>query len=99
VVVAGLLEILGWGARLWSSKSPFLLRPYEMQYVLSIFLIGYAILNVHVQVGHNDSCAYVLCRRQLYHLEANHHCSRDIIQQVTAKHVYGRFLLLVGRLG
>jgi hypothetical protein len=28
---AGILEILGWSARLWSSRSPKLLTPYEMQ--------------------------------------------------------------------
>lgn len=31
--LAGILEILGWSARLWSSKSPRLLTPYEMQLV------------------------------------------------------------------
>lgn len=30
---AGVLEILGWSARLWSSHRPKLLTPYEMQYV------------------------------------------------------------------
>lgn len=29
--VAGILEIIGWGARLWSSQSPFLEEPYFMQ--------------------------------------------------------------------
>ncbi|KAJ7584641.1 RTA1-like protein [Mycena floridula] len=31
VVVAGALEVLGWGARLWSSHSPTALKPYLMQ--------------------------------------------------------------------
>ncbi|KAG1873954.1 RTA-like protein [Suillus subluteus] len=31
--LAGILEILGWSARLWSSKSPKLITPYEMQLV------------------------------------------------------------------
>ncbi|KAG1729970.1 RTA1 like protein-domain-containing protein [Suillus paluster] len=30
---AGILEILGWSARLWSSRSPELLTPFEMQLV------------------------------------------------------------------
>ncbi|KAG1850051.1 RTA1 like protein-domain-containing protein [Suillus tomentosus] len=33
---AGVLEILGWSARLWSSHSPKLLTPYEMQLVGTI---------------------------------------------------------------
>ncbi|KAG1737971.1 RTA1 like protein-domain-containing protein [Suillus lakei] len=33
---AGVLEVLGWSARLWSSKSPRLLTPYEMQLVGTI---------------------------------------------------------------
>ncbi|KAG2113961.1 RTA1 like protein-domain-containing protein [Suillus clintonianus] len=33
---AGVLEILGWSARLWSSRSPRLLTPYEMQLVGTI---------------------------------------------------------------
>jgi hypothetical protein len=33
-VLCGLLEVLGWSARLWSSKSPFLLEPFYIQCVL-----------------------------------------------------------------
>lgn len=33
VTFAGVLEIFGWSARLWSSQSPELLRPFEMQLV------------------------------------------------------------------
>ncbi|KAG1762594.1 RTA1 like protein-domain-containing protein [Suillus occidentalis] len=33
---AGLLEILGWSARFWSSQNPDLLTPYEMQLVGTI---------------------------------------------------------------
>lgn len=33
---AGILEILGWSARLWSSRSPKLLTPFEMQLVGTI---------------------------------------------------------------
>jgi hypothetical protein len=33
---AGILEILGWSARLWSSRNPKLLTPYEMQIVGTI---------------------------------------------------------------
>ncbi|KAG2344876.1 RTA1-domain-containing protein [Suillus weaverae] len=33
---AGVLEVLGWSARLWSSHSPKLLTPYEMQLVGTI---------------------------------------------------------------
>lgn len=29
--VAGILELLGWSARLWLSKSPLALTPYEIQ--------------------------------------------------------------------
>ncbi|KAE9394561.1 RTA1 like protein [Gymnopus androsaceus JB14] len=36
IVVAGLLEIMGWSARLWSSISPNLLSPYEMQLTCTI---------------------------------------------------------------
>ncbi|KAE9394559.1 RTA1 like protein [Gymnopus androsaceus JB14] len=36
IVVAGLLEIMGWSARLWSSISPSLLSPYEMQLTCTI---------------------------------------------------------------
>ncbi|KAG6336213.1 hypothetical protein ID866_2864 [Astraeus odoratus] len=36
VVTAGLLEILGWSARLWLSKSPTAFKPYEMQLVGTI---------------------------------------------------------------
>ncbi|KIJ21776.1 hypothetical protein PAXINDRAFT_95276 [Paxillus involutus ATCC 200175] len=36
VVFAGIMEILGWSARLWSSKSPHLLTPFEMQLVGTI---------------------------------------------------------------
>ncbi|KAJ3741899.1 RTA1-domain-containing protein [Lentinula detonsa] len=32
----GILEILGWGARLWSSHSPGLAQPYEMQITCTI---------------------------------------------------------------
>ncbi|KAI6043620.1 RTA1 like protein-domain-containing protein, partial [Pisolithus marmoratus] len=35
-VVAGFLEILGWSARLWSSVSPRLLTPFELQWVVTI---------------------------------------------------------------
>ena len=31
VVAAGMLEIMGWSARLWLSKSPLALTPYEIQ--------------------------------------------------------------------
>ncbi|KAG2139806.1 RTA1-domain-containing protein [Suillus bovinus] len=31
VTFAGILEIFGWSCRLWSSQSPELLRPFEMQ--------------------------------------------------------------------
>lgn len=31
VILAGFAEILGWSARLWSSFSPWLLVPYEIQ--------------------------------------------------------------------
>ncbi|KAG0700332.1 RTA1 like protein-domain-containing protein [Suillus ampliporus] len=34
--LAGVLEVLGWSARLWSSRSPKLLTPYEMQIVGTI---------------------------------------------------------------
>jgi hypothetical protein len=34
--LAGILEILGWSARLWSSQSPKLITPYEMQLVGTI---------------------------------------------------------------
>lgn len=34
--LAGILEVLGWSARLWSSMSPKLLTPYEMQLVGTI---------------------------------------------------------------
>ncbi|KAG2099274.1 RTA1 like protein [Suillus discolor] len=33
---AGILEILGWSARLWSSRNPKLLTPYEIQIVGTI---------------------------------------------------------------
>ncbi|KAG2040871.1 RTA1 like protein-domain-containing protein [Suillus americanus] len=33
VTFAGIMEIFGWGARLWSSQNPELLMPYEMQLV------------------------------------------------------------------
>ncbi|KAF5375760.1 hypothetical protein D9757_009003 [Collybiopsis confluens] len=36
IALAGLLEVLGWSARIWSSISPFLLSPYEMQLTLTI---------------------------------------------------------------
>ncbi|KAG1849235.1 RTA-like protein, partial [Suillus subluteus] len=36
VTFAGLLEILGWSARLWSSRNPRLLMHYEMQIVGTI---------------------------------------------------------------
>ncbi|KAJ3865730.1 RTA1 like protein-domain-containing protein [Lentinula novae-zelandiae] len=36
MVFAGLLEVLGWSARLWSSKSPSLLSPYEIQLTCTI---------------------------------------------------------------
>ncbi|KIJ68477.1 hypothetical protein HYDPIDRAFT_106676 [Hydnomerulius pinastri MD-312] len=35
-VFAGVMEILGWSARLWSSKSPRLLMPFEIQLVGTI---------------------------------------------------------------
>ncbi|KAG1737998.1 RTA1-like protein [Suillus lakei] len=35
-ILAGVLEILGWSARLWSSRNPKLLTPYEMQLVGTI---------------------------------------------------------------
>ncbi|KAG1729969.1 RTA1 like protein-domain-containing protein [Suillus paluster] len=35
-IFAGILEIMGWSARLWSSRSPKLLTPYEMQLVGTI---------------------------------------------------------------
>lgn len=33
VTFAGIMEIFGWSARLWSSRNPELLMPYEMQLV------------------------------------------------------------------
>ncbi|KAF9074170.1 RTA1 like protein-domain-containing protein [Rhodocollybia butyracea] len=36
IVVAGLLELMGWSARLWSSLNPNLLAPYEMQLTCTI---------------------------------------------------------------
>ncbi|KIN94352.1 hypothetical protein M404DRAFT_17227 [Pisolithus tinctorius Marx 270] len=36
VVVAGILEIIGWSTRLWSSISPTLLTPFEIQLVATI---------------------------------------------------------------
>lgn len=33
VTFAGILEVFGWSARLWSSRSPELLTPFEMQLV------------------------------------------------------------------
>ncbi|KAF9237338.1 RTA1 like protein-domain-containing protein, partial [Melanogaster broomeanus] len=36
VVFAGIMEILGWSARLWSSKRPRLLMPFEIQLVGTI---------------------------------------------------------------
>lgn len=35
-VVTGMLELLGWSARLWLSKSPLALTPYEIQLVGTI---------------------------------------------------------------
>ncbi|KAG2344863.1 RTA1-domain-containing protein [Suillus weaverae] len=35
-IFAGVLEIFGWSARLWSSRSPELLTPFEMQLVGTI---------------------------------------------------------------
>ncbi|KIY73918.1 RTA1-like protein [Cylindrobasidium torrendii FP15055 ss-10] len=35
-VLAGILEILGWSARLWSHKNPGLAAPYEMQLTCTI---------------------------------------------------------------
>jgi hypothetical protein len=34
-VLCGLLEVIGWSGRLWSSKNPFLREPFIMQCVLS----------------------------------------------------------------
>ena len=34
-VLCGLLEVIGWSGRLWSSKNPILQEPFIMQYVLS----------------------------------------------------------------
>ncbi|KAI5999246.1 RTA1-like protein, partial [Pisolithus albus] len=36
VVLAGILEVLGWSARLWSSINPTLLTPFEIQLVGTI---------------------------------------------------------------
>ncbi|KAJ6626623.1 RTA1 like protein-domain-containing protein [Mycena sp. CBHHK59/15] len=36
VCLAGILEILGWSGRLWSSISPFNFEPYELQIVCTI---------------------------------------------------------------
>jgi hypothetical protein len=36
VVLCGLLEIIGWSARLWSSKRPHLHEAFIMQWVLSL---------------------------------------------------------------
>jgi len=33
VALAGVMEVFGWSARLWSSWSPQLLTPFEMQSV------------------------------------------------------------------
>lgn len=33
VVLADAIEVIGWSGRLWSSKSPYLLRPFLMQCV------------------------------------------------------------------
>ncbi len=35
-VLANIAEVLGWSARLWSSKNPPLLNPFLMQYVHSL---------------------------------------------------------------
>lgn len=42
-VIAGIAEIMGWGARLWSSKNPTNITPYLMQYGSS-FLICFTLL-------------------------------------------------------
>ena len=34
-VLCGLLEVIGWSGRLWSSTNPLLRKPFIMQYVLS----------------------------------------------------------------
>jgi len=36
IVLAGVGEIIGWGARLWSSKSPWLLEPFIIQITTTI---------------------------------------------------------------
>lgn len=35
-VVCGILEIIGWGGRLWSSQNPYLRTPFLMQCVLIV---------------------------------------------------------------
>ncbi|KAJ3832698.1 hypothetical protein F5878DRAFT_446896 [Lentinula raphanica] len=36
MIFSGLLEVMGWSARFWSSQSPSLLSPYEMQLTCTI---------------------------------------------------------------
>jgi RTA1 like protein len=36
-VLCGFLELIGWSARLWSSQSPFLQKPFTIQWVQSPF--------------------------------------------------------------
>ncbi|KAI6127259.1 RTA1 like protein-domain-containing protein [Pisolithus sp. B1] len=50
VVVAGILEVLGWSARLWSSISPTLLTPFEIQYV-TVFRYPFPLVNTPRLIG------------------------------------------------
>ncbi|KAJ6470947.1 RTA1-domain-containing protein [Mycena sanguinolenta] len=36
VIFAGVLEIMGWAGRLWSSRAPDMFQPYEMQIVCTV---------------------------------------------------------------
>jgi len=52
VVLAGAVEVMGWSARLWSSKNPKLLEPYEIQLVGTILAPTPLVAGNFIILGH-----------------------------------------------
>lgn len=82
-VLACIAEVIGWAARLWSSKNPSLLDPFLIQYARpSHSYVRRAVLNkAHCDQNHDDDHrAHAARRGQLRHPRAAHRAPRLAIQ-------------------
>lgn len=77
VILAGVAEILGWSSRLWSSFSPDLLTPYEIQYVGFIISLKHAGLSFWKnQTHYYHHCTDATRSRQFCNPRPSHPATR-----------------------